>query len=31
MIHYGIKKEDIKTMIQKNPAKFLYLDDKKRK
>jgi hypothetical protein len=27
MIHYGIKKEDIKTMIQTNPAKFLYLND----
>jgi hypothetical protein len=26
MIHYGLKKEDIKTMIQTNPAKFLYLD-----
>ena len=26
MIHYGIKKEDLKTMVQKNPAKFLYLD-----
>jgi hypothetical protein len=26
MIHFGIKKEDIKTMIQTNPAKFLYLD-----
>jgi hypothetical protein len=28
MIHFGIKKEDIKTMIQKNPAEFLYLDEK---
>ncbi len=27
MIHFGLKKEDIKTMIQKNPAKFLYLPD----
>jgi len=27
MIHFGIKKEDIKTMIQTNPAKFLYLDE----
>ncbi|MBN1189955.1 MAG: hypothetical protein JXA46_09395 [Dehalococcoidales bacterium] len=27
MIHYGIKKEDIKTMIQRNPAKLLYLDE----
>jgi hypothetical protein len=27
MIHWGIKKEDIKTMIQTNPAKFLYLDN----
>jgi hypothetical protein len=27
MIHFGIEKEDIKTMIQTNPAKFLYLDD----
>jgi hypothetical protein len=26
MIHFGIPKEDIKTMIQKNPAKLLYLD-----
>jgi hypothetical protein len=26
MIHYGLKKEDIKTMIQTNPAEFLYLD-----
>jgi hypothetical protein len=27
MIHFGIKKEDIKAMIQTNPAKFLYLDE----
>jgi len=27
MIHFGIPKEDIKTMIQTNPAKYLYLDD----
>jgi hypothetical protein len=27
MIHFGIKKEDIKTMIQTNPAEFLYLND----
>ncbi|MFC2008012.1 DUF6282 family protein [Chloroflexota bacterium] len=27
MIHYGLPKEDIKTMIQTNPAKYLYLDD----
>ena len=27
MIHFGIKKEDIKTMVQTNPAKFLYLDE----
>jgi hypothetical protein len=26
MIHFGIPKEDIKTMIQKNPAEFLYLN-----
>jgi hypothetical protein len=26
MIHYGIKEKDIKTMIQTNPAKFLYLE-----
>lgn len=26
MLHAGISKEDIKTMIQVNPAKFLYLD-----
>jgi len=27
MIHFGIKKEDIKTMVQTNPAEFLYLND----
>jgi len=27
MIHFGIPKEDIKTMIQTNPAKFLYLEE----
>jgi hypothetical protein len=27
MIHFGIPKEDIKTMIQTNPAKYLYLED----
>lgn len=27
MIHFGIPKEDIKTMVQTNPAKFLYLDE----
>ncbi len=26
MIHFGISKEDIKTMVQTNPATFLYLD-----
>lgn len=29
MIHFGIKKEDIATMIQKNPAEFLYLPEKR--
>ncbi len=27
MIHFGIPKDDIKTMIQTNPAKFLRLDE----
>lgn len=27
MLHWGISKEDIKAMIQRNPAKFLYLDE----
>ena len=27
MIHFGIKNEDIQTMIQSNPAEFLYLDE----
>ncbi len=27
MLHFGIPKEDIKTMIQTNPAKYLYLDE----
>jgi len=27
MLHWGISKEDIKTMIQTNPAKLLYLED----
>ena len=27
MLHGGISKEDIKTMVQKNPARFLYLDE----
>lgn len=26
MLHYGISREDIKTMIQRNPARFLYLE-----
>jgi len=27
MIHFGFSKEEVKTMIQTNPAKLLYLDD----
>lgn len=27
MLHWGISKEEIKTMIQKNPAKLLYVDE----
>ncbi|OGO23078.1 MAG: hypothetical protein A2144_14445 [Chloroflexi bacterium RBG_16_50_9] len=27
MLHYGISKEDVRTMIQKNPARLLYLED----
>jgi phosphosulfolactate synthase (CoM biosynthesis protein A) len=27
MFHWGISKEDIKTMFQTNPAKYLYLDE----
>lgn len=27
MLHYGISREDIRTMIQKNPARLLYLED----
>jgi len=30
MIHYGIKKEDIATMIQKNPVEFLYLEKERK-
>jgi hypothetical protein len=30
MIHYGLKKDDIKTMIQANPANFLFLSEKRK-
>jgi len=27
MLHYGFSKEEVKVMVQTNPAKLLYLED----